>query len=82
MYHTDNYSQHSGIIWPVRLYGWVIVFDISGVVFDSCFSCLNFRFGARFGQAVLEIQATIECEFSVKIVRDINIKHNQMHCTG
>ena len=28
MYHTDTYSQHSSIIRPVYLNGWVFVYEL------------------------------------------------------
>ena len=33
MHHTDEYSQHSSIIWPVWLNGWVFVHELSGCGF-------------------------------------------------
>ena len=30
MHATNKYSQHSSIIWPVWLNGWVFVFGLSG----------------------------------------------------
>ena len=35
MHRTDKYSQHSSIIWPVRLSGWVFVYRLSGCGFSS-----------------------------------------------
>ena len=35
MYHTDKHSQHSSIIWPVWLNGWVFVYKLSGCRFES-----------------------------------------------
>ena len=43
MHHTDKYSQHSSIIWPVWLNGWVFVYELSGCGFESSCSHLNFR---------------------------------------
>ena len=52
MRRTGNYSQHSSIIWPVWLYGWVFVYKLSGCGFESrCFH-LNFRYGPCFEQRV------------------------------
>ena len=36
MHHTDKYSHHSSIIWPVWLSGWVFVYELSGCGFESC----------------------------------------------
>ena len=33
MHCTDKYSQHSSIIWPVWLNGWVFVYEVSGCMF-------------------------------------------------
>ena len=52
MHHTDKYSQHSSIIWPVWLNGWVFVYELSGCGFESSCSHLNFRFRACFEQGV------------------------------
>ena len=35
MHRTDKYSQHSPIIWPVWLNGWVFVYELSGCGFES-----------------------------------------------
>ena len=35
MHRIDKYSQHSSIIWPVWLNGWVFVYELSGCVFES-----------------------------------------------
>ena len=50
---TDMYSQHSSIIWPVWLNGWVFVYELSGCGFVSSCNPLNFRFHTCFKQGVL-----------------------------
>ena len=50
MQHTDKYSQHSSIILPVWLNGWVFVYQLSGCGFEPSCSHLNFRFLAFFEQ--------------------------------
>ena len=35
MHLTDKYSQHSSIIWPVWLNGWVFVYELRGCGFES-----------------------------------------------
>ena len=35
MHRTDKYSQHSSVIWPVWLNGWVFVYELSGCGFES-----------------------------------------------
>ena len=52
MHRTDKYSQHSTIIWPVWLNGWVFVYEVSGSGFKSRCSHLNFKFRACFEQGV------------------------------
>ena len=42
MHRTDKYSQHSSIIWPVWLNGWVFVYELSGCGFES--RCCRFIF--------------------------------------
>ena len=39
---TDKYSQHSSIIWPVWLNGWVFVYELSNCGFESRCSHLNY----------------------------------------
>ena len=43
MHRTDKYSQHSSVIWPVRLNGWMFVFELSGCGFKSSCSHVNCR---------------------------------------
>ena len=52
MHCTDKYSQHSSIIWPVWLIGWVFLYELSGCGFESCCCHLNFRYGACFEQGI------------------------------
>ena len=42
MHHTDKYSQHSSIIWPVWLNSWVFIYELSGCGFKSCCCHLNY----------------------------------------
>ena len=58
MHLTDKYSQHSSIIWPASLNGWVFVYELIGCGFKSSCSNLNFRFHACFEQELLDIHAT------------------------
>ena len=53
MHRTDKYLQHSSIIWPVWLNGWVFVYELSGCGFESRCYHLNFRYGACFEQGLL-----------------------------
>ena len=42
MQRSDKYSQHSSIIWPVWINGWVFVYELSGCGFES--SCINHHY--------------------------------------
>ena len=48
MYRKDKYSEHSSIIWPVSLNGWVFVYKLSGSAFESSCIHLNLRIRAWF----------------------------------
>ena len=52
MQRTDKYSQHSSIIWPVWVNGWVFVYELCGCGFKSRCSHIIFRYGAWFEQGV------------------------------
>ena len=52
IHHSDKYSQHSSIIWPVWLNGWVFIYKLSGCGFKSSCSYLNSRFRTCFEQGV------------------------------
>ena len=52
MQRTDKYSQHSSIIWPVWLNGWVLVCELSGHGFEFRCSHLTFRYRVCFEQRV------------------------------
>ena len=43
MHRTDKYSQHSSIIWPVRLNGRVFFYELSGCGFKSSCSHLKMQ---------------------------------------
>ena len=65
-------------IWPVWLTGRMFVYELSGCRFESSCSHLNFRFHACFEKGV---QATKECEFTLKCVRDMTKAYSKMHST-
>ena len=52
MHRTDDYSEHSSIIWPVWPNAWVFVHKLTGSGFESSCSHLNFRFRAFSEQRV------------------------------
>ena len=76
MHRTDKYSQHSSIIWPVWLNGWVFVYEPSG--FECSCSHFNFRFSVCFKQRLLDVQATRECGFTLIYVRNMTRTYSQM----
>ena len=79
--YTHKDLQHSSIIWPVWLNGWVFFYVLSGCGFESSCSHLNLRFRNCFQQGVLCIQVTIECGFNLKCVRDMIRIYSQTHLT-
>ena len=58
MHRTDKFSQHSSIIWQVWVNGWVFVYELAIIA-------------PTWSKEFLNIQSTIECEFSLKRVRDM-----------
>ena len=60
----------------------MFVYELSGCGFKSRCSHLTFRYRACFEHQVLDIQATIECGFTLKRVPDMIITYSPMHRTG
>ena len=58
-HYADKYPQHSSVIWPVSLNGWVFVCKLSGCGFESTSGC-GFYFWATLG-----------CRLTLKRVRYI-----------
>ena len=52
MHHTDKYSQHSSIIWPVWWNGWVFVCELSGCGLESCY--------CHYGRIAVYLKATLK----------------------
>ena len=52
MSHTDKSTQHSSIIGPVLLNGWVFVYELIGCGFESHCCHLDFIYWACFEQGV------------------------------
>ena len=73
--------NQSSITWPVWLNSWVYLYELKGCGFESRCCHLNFRYRARFEQGVPDIQANIECRFTLKRVRDMIITYDQIHRT-
>ena len=82
MHHTDKYSQHSSIIWPVWLNVWMFVYELSGRGFDPSCNHLNSDFMPASSKEFLDIHATIECGFTLKRILDMTRTYSQMHRTG
>ena len=70
MHRTDKYSKHSSVIWLVWLNGRLFVYELSGCRFESRFSHLYFIAPVK-SKDFLDIQATIECGFNLKHMRDM-----------
>ena len=81
MHHTDKYSQHSSIIWPVWLNGWVFVYELSGCGFKSSCNHLNFRFCACFKQGVPRHSGNhrVWIHYEMHMCHDKNIQSNTLH---
>ena len=77
MHCTDRFTQYSSIMWPVWLNGWVLLYELSGCVFDSRWSYLNLRYCACFEQGV-PWHSGKECRFTLKCVRDAIRRYSLM----
>ena len=75
----SNGTRTHNHIWPN---GWVFIYQLSGCGFESCCSHLIFRYCTCFEQGVLDIQANIECEITLKFVRHMTITYSQMYRTN
>ena len=90
MHRTDKYSEHSLIIWPVSLNGWVFVLELSGCGFESRCCHLNFRYGSCFKEGVswhsgkrwVWIHSDMTLTHSdMKLDHDMIITYSKMHLT-
>ena len=54
MHHIDRYSQHSSVIWPVWVNGWVFNYKLSVCGFESC--CYH-------GRKYFELSYSLRCFF-------------------
>ena len=57
--NPEPLSSKTNTVWPN---GWVFVYELSGPGFE--FSCSHLNFSKEF----LDIQATIECGFTLKVI--------------
>ena len=78
MYRRGKYSQHSSIIWPVWLNGWLFVYDLGGCGFEPRCCQLKLQIWRLLWARILLIfRKTIECGFCLKLVRDMIITYSQ-----
>ena len=63
-------------VWPVWLNSWVFLYELSGSLFDSSCTHLNFRFRACFEKGVPWHSGNCECGFTLKRVRDMLTTYN------
>ena len=82
MHHTDTYSQHNSIIWPVLLNGWMLVYKLGWLWVQIKLLSLNFQIWRLLvARNSLTFRQTIECKFPLKLVREMIISCSQMHST-
>ena len=82
MHCTDVYPQHGWIIWLVWPYGWVFLYKLSGSGFESCCNHLKTSdIAPVLSKEFLDIQANIECGFTLKRICDMITTYSQMHWT-
>ena len=64
MHRTDNYSQHSSIIWPVWLNDWVFVYKLSGCGFEShCSHLYSLVYNSFYQKGPLFVYWSSICTF-------------------
>ena len=78
---TGKYSQQNSVTWAVWRNYSVFVYELSGWGFVSRCSHLNFRYCSASSQKLLDIQATIECGFTLKSVREMIRTYSLKHHT-
>ena len=71
MHLTDKYLQHSSIIWPVWLNGWVFLYKLVGCGFNPRYIYLNVRYRACFEQGVFWHSGNYRVWIHSEKVRDI-----------
>ena len=81
MHRTDKYSEHSSIISPVGLNGWVFVYELSGCGFKSSRSHLNFRFSTCFEQGVPWHSGNYRVSIHFETLCEMIRTYSQMHRT-
>ena len=76
MHRTDKYAEHSSIIWTIWINAWVFVYESSGCGFEFRCSHLSLAHAPVLSKEFLDIQASLECRFILKRVRDMVIKYS------
>ena len=75
---THNYLVRKRTLnRPVWLNGWVFLYELSGCKLESRCCHLNSNIGLVSSKEFLDIQATIECRFTQKRVRNMIITYSQ-----
>ena len=82
MHRTDNESQHSSIIWPVWLNGWVFSCELICCGFKPPCCHLKLQIWPLFrARSSLILRQTIGCGFTLKLVHDMIMAYTQIHRT-
>ena len=78
---TDKYSEHSSVIWSVWRNGWLLIYKlvVQGLSLGAISYILDFPLASS--KDFLDIDATIECGFTLKRVRDMTITYSPVYRT-
>ena len=66
MHHTDEYSQHSSIIWSPWPNGWLFVCKLNGCGLESRLVTKGSDISPVSSKKLLDSQAITECRFTLK----------------
>ena len=82
MYNTDKYSEHSSILWQVRLNGWLFVYELSGSEFESsCSPICNWfvdnKLSIHFSEAKTK-SIFFACKHRIKKLQKLEIIYNNI----
>ena len=74
MHHTDKYSQHSSIIWPVWVNGWLFIFKLSSCRFESsCVCLLDYNFFKNYYKTTaVDLTENYALDADPKAIQQIN----------
>ena len=81
MYGTNNYSQHSSIIWAVWLMVECLFTDLFVVGLSPVAVISATDFVAVSRKEFLCLQSTTECGFTLKLVQTMTRRYSEMHRT-